>query len=422
MPMLAAAMLAGLIVSLTTPQRASAAVGDFRPATYNMQGGGGAGGSKWTTDVTQLMNAGYNVIALQEAGPRPPASAGNPISTSGYMGGNQQWAGWRVQRYSWDPWPNRINMPWAIYWVRTDFGANRVNLAILTNQPASSVLIARPAFWGSNGLPTSRPALGIRLGNTLFFTVHALANGGTDGRQLVQNISAVAGNRMWAAMGDWNRQPGDLTLQRGQHKYTSQSPTHMGGNGTNRELDYMVSNERIAGYGGITRGFGSDHMAVGFRRLAANAGVQLLNAHDGNRVLEVESQNSISSGSSIVSLGTRPGPYGHFKFVRANDGNYTIRVTKMAPGSIEQCLDAIDTRLLRYSCDGTTSQRFDVQYWDDTGQLRLKPLNRTTCLGDDTDFGWGSEIVTTMNCNKGEARFNFRFDNDPGPNAPLVVF
>ncbi|MFJ3779933.1 hypothetical protein ACIPX0_50580 [Streptomyces sp. NPDC090075] len=50
------------------------------------------------------------------------------------------------------------------------------------------------------------------------------------------------------------------------------------------------------------------------------------------------------------------------------------------------------------------------------------PANRSTCLGDDTDFGWGTEIVTTMSCSRGEARFNFRFDNEPGPNAPLVVF
>ncbi|MGW1786787.1 hypothetical protein ACWCQQ_48220 [Streptomyces sp. NPDC002143] len=42
--------------------------------------------------------------------------------------------------------------------------------------------------------------------------------------------------------------------------------------------------------------------------------------------------------------------------------------------------------------------------------------------GGYTDFGWGSELITTMSCTKGESRFNFRFDNDPGPNAALVVF
>ncbi|MFF3373745.1 hypothetical protein ACFYXF_12465 [Streptomyces sp. NPDC002680] len=426
MPLLAVAMLAGLIVSLTTPERASAAVEDYRPATYNMQGGGGAGGSKWTTDIPQLMNAGYNVIALQEAGPQPPPTA-RLLWTSRYLAGNDQWSGWRVYEYEWDPFPRRINLPWHIYWVRTDFsgpaGVNggRVNLAILSNQDAPEVFIARPTFWGNNGLPSSRPALGIRLAQTLFFSVHAVSPSGNDGAGLLRNIAGLAGGRDWAAMGDWNREPNTLPIQQGMHRYTAGTPTHMGGNGTNRELDYMVSNEAIPGYGGVAHGYGSDHHAVMFRRLAANAGVRLFDAHDGNRVLDVESQNSTTWGSSIVTGNITPGAYGHFKFVPEGFDRYTIRVTKRDSGTNEQCLDARDSRLRRYPCDGSVAQRFDVQYWSDTGELRLKPDNRSTCLGDDTDFGWGTEILTTMTCSKGEARFNFRFDYDPGPNAPLVV-
>lgn len=413
-PLLAVAMLAGLLVSLTTPQRASAAVGDYRPATYNMQGGGGAGGSKWTTDITQLINAGYNVIALQEAGPRPPISAGNPTWTSGYMGGNQQWAGWRIQRYTWDPWPNRLNIPWYIYWVRTDFGGNRVNLAILTPFLANSVMIARPAFWGNNGLPTSRPSLGVRLGNTLFFSVHALANGGTDGRQLVQNISALAGTRIWAAMGDWNRQPGDLALQRGRFKYTSGGPTHIGGTGTNRELDYMVSNERIAGYGGIARGFGSDHLAVGFRRLSAYTGVSLLNAHDGNRAM----QFTTAVGGTFMIVGNQTaGTYGHWNFQPRGSGLY--RIANTASG---KCWRDSQGMIIQWDCNSDSNQLFDLNYWQDTGQLQIKPKDRNTCVGDDPSFGYGSQIVTTDSCSGGETRINFKFDYDPGPNAPLVVF
>ncbi|NNN29155.1 hypothetical protein HLK59_02055 [Streptomyces sp. S3(2020)] len=426
MALLAVAMLAGTLVTIATPQRAEAAVEDYVPATYNMQGGSGSGGSKWTTDIMQLINSGYNVIALQEAGPRPPASAGEPKWTSDYLGGTQHWAGWRVQRYEWDPYPNRINLPWNIYWIRTDFSGpvgtsgGRVNIAIMTPFRADSTLVARPVFYGNNGLPTSRPALGIRLGQTLFYSVHALSSGGNDGVSLVNNISAQANGRTWAAMGDWNREPANLQLQRGWHKYTSGGATHMGGNGTNRELDYMVSNSRIAGYGGIARGFGSDHLAVGFRRLAANASVQLLNAHDDNRALEVEAQGT---GSYIVATSKTPGPWGHFRFVNAGNGNYTIRVMKRNANEPEQCLDATDAQLTRFDCvSGDNAQLFDMRYWNDTGQLQIKPLNRSTCLGDDTDFGWGSEIVTTMSCSKGESRFNFRFDKDPGAGANPVVF
>lgn len=71
MPLFVVTMLASLLVTLGAPQRASAAVTDYRPATYNMQGGDG----KWTADIVQIINHGYNVIALQEAGPRPPGSA-----------------------------------------------------------------------------------------------------------------------------------------------------------------------------------------------------------------------------------------------------------------------------------------------------------------------------------------------------------
>ncbi|MGW0575352.1 hypothetical protein ACWD25_05130 [Streptomyces sp. NPDC002920] len=416
-PVLALAILVGSLfafVATTGTQRASAAVDDYKPVTYNMQGGG----NKWTTDLPQLMNSGYNVIALQEAGPRPPASAGNPVWTSRALSGNQQWAGWRVQQYRWRP-QGSNGSTWNIFWLRTDFSnSSRVNLAILTTHDFTSVLVAAPAFYGNNGLPTSRPALGVRFGDTIFYSVHALSGGGNDGARLLQNMAAQAGTRIWAAMGDWNRVPARLEVRPGWHRYTSNGPTHQGGN----ELDYMVSNQRIPGYGGVARGMSSDHQAVMFRRLAANAGVQLLNDHDGNRALEVESRNASTNGSSIVTFDTTPGPYGHFKFVPAGNGNYTIRVVKRPPGTNEMCLDASDLRLRRYPCNDTESQLFDMQYWNDTGQIKIMSVYRETCLGDDTDFGYATEIVTTMRCGAGEARFNFRFDNDPGANAPNVVF
>ncbi|MFI5793445.1 endonuclease/exonuclease/phosphatase family protein [Streptomyces sp. NPDC051677] len=414
--MLAVAVLAGLLVTIATPQRASAAgVEDYRPATYNMQGGGGAGGSKWTTDIPQLINGGYNVIALQEAGPQPPASA-HLVRNIGYLGNTSHWLGWRPQEYTWRPLGQAQD--WYIYWVRTDFSGpagyhgGRVNIAILTRQRATTVLVARPGdtFYGGNGLPTARPALGVNLNGTVFYSVHALSGGGNDGRQLLERMASAALLRPWAAMGDWNREPNTLQTRPGMHKYTTGRATHMG----QHELDYMVSNQVIPGYGGVGRGFGSDHLAVMFRRLAANASVQLLNAHDGNRALDQD-------GNTIISSSQIPGRYGHWKFVAAGGGNYTIRqaLRDMNP---EQCMDAISTQLAHSPCNSASSQLFDINYWADTGQLAIKPANRTTCLGDDTDFGWGTEIITTMSCNKGEARFNFRFDNDPGPNAPLVVF
>jgi hypothetical protein len=144
----------------------------------------------------------------------------------------------------------------------TDFSrSSRVNIAILTNQAVTGVTLAQAAFFNNQGLPTSRPALGITIDDTQFYSVHALSGGGNDGRQLINNINWVAGWRNWAAMGDWNRVPADLDIGNGRFRYTSNQATYPG---SGRELDYMVSNERLAGYGGYTHGLGSDHFAVGF--------------------------------------------------------------------------------------------------------------------------------------------------------------
>ena len=75
--MVAFAMVAGTItaVFLGTAQPASAAVDDYKPAHWNMQGSQNEQDSKWQSGVRRLLNDGHNVIALQEAG-QPPASAG----------------------------------------------------------------------------------------------------------------------------------------------------------------------------------------------------------------------------------------------------------------------------------------------------------------------------------------------------------
>lgn len=408
-PMLALAMLAGVFVSLSTPQqKAEAAVEDNVNATYNMQGGG----TKWSTDIPQIINRGNTVISLQEVGPLPP---GVRVWTSPPLGATTQWAGWRVQQYQWRPLGQRRD--WNVYFIRTDLGGaagltgGRVNIAILSRDAATQVHVVRPSasFWDSRGIPTARPALGITVGNTLYFSVHAQASGGNDGAGMIQNIAAVAGNRLWAAMGDWNREPGNLATVRGQHKYTVGGATHQGG----RELDYMVSNERIAAYRGWTRGYGSDHFSVEFRRLAANAEVELLNQHDDFRHMMFS--NTVS-GTRLVSGDKNNSSYSGMKFRPAGNGLYSI----VEYGS-NKCWSDNAGGIILWPCNGKPDQLFDMRFWDDTGQLSIRPSNRTTCVGDDTVRGWGSEIITTARCNGGETRINFRFDQDPGGN-PAVVF
>lgn len=403
-PMFTLALLASVFQPLVAPQTASAAVDDFRPATYNMQGSSGGSATKWSTDIPQILRGGYNMVALQEAGPQPP---GWLAWTSQYLEADQNWRGWRVQHYRWRP-PGQA-ADWSIYFLRTDFGANRVNLAILTQQQASHVMVIRPAGW-RNGLPTTRPALGITVNGTDFYSVHASASGGGDGAQLLSNIADTSRGSIWAAMGDWNRPPNTLQTQPGWHRYISNRATHQ----NSRELDYMVSNQRMAGYGGVPRAYGSDHYAVMFRRLAANAGVMLLNSHDGGKHLGV--QNSVW-GTAVVNGGTPNS--GLWKFKAAAPGLYNI-----VNATTGTCWSDNNGRIIQWGCNGAADQLFKVSYWWDVpDQIRIRPVNRSTqCVGDDNRWGWGTEVFTTVNCNKGEARFNVRYDRDPGPNAPLVVF
>jgi hypothetical protein len=55
-----------------------------------------------------------------------------------------------------------------------------------------------------------------------------------------------------------------------------------------------------------------------------------------------------------------------------------------------------DTELRQYACDNSNDQRFDVSIWGDTAQIIIKPLSRSTCIGDGLLWGWGTDIVTTL--------------------------
>lgn len=181
--------------------------------------------NKWNSGVRRLITAGHDVIALQEAG-QVPASAGHLDAQGNMVAGpvqtfpSYQFNGrtYSVREYEWRPNGTRGGL-WYIYFLQTDFGANRVDLAIVTSHLADAVNVARPVFQGS------RPALGVRFNNTYFWTVHAMSGGGNDARALLEQIDADSGTRMWAAMGDFNREPHLLTVDQNMHIYRTGTPT-----------------------------------------------------------------------------------------------------------------------------------------------------------------------------------------------------
>ncbi|MGW1781162.1 hypothetical protein ACWCQQ_18745 [Streptomyces sp. NPDC002143] len=238
--------------------------------------------------------------------PLPRASRGSRVRRRGYE--------WR---------PLGQNRNWYVYFIRTDFsgtaGPNggRVNLGVLSRDSASQVAAVRPAFWGDQRAADLQVGPRHHPGQHDVFSVHALSPRGDDGAQLLANIAGAAGTRTWAAMGDWNREPDTLQIRRGWHRYTTGGPTHQGGH----ELDYMVSDERIPAYRGWARGYGSDHWSVEFRRLAANAEVELLNTHDCFRHMSFA--NTIN-GTRLRSGATNNDSYIDMEFKPAGNGFYSI--------------------------------------------------------------------------------------------------
>jgi len=412
-PIVALGLMASMFQVFMNPEPASASVTDYKPATYNMQGGYTGDQSKWTTDVIQIIRRGYNVIALQEAGSGPPPRATYQHSYWG-LGRTDRHMGWTVDVYDWQPGSSReFPTQWRIYFMRTQTGGDRVNLAFVTDRYVSGVDVAPPnrQFYNGQGQPTARPALGIIMGDTQFWNVHALSGNGNDGRGLVENISRRAGWRHWAAMGDWNRIPSRQDFGLGRIMYTSGQPTQ---HSADNELDYMVSNEEIPGYGGNTMTFSSDHNAVGFHRLMANADVQLLNLSNHGQHMGLI---TTSNGSHVVNSGY-PG-LEHWWLKYMGGDNYSI-----VNARINKCMSNYQGRLIIWDCNGAPDQLFDLHYYKGwPGHIQLRPSNdRSHCIQDDGRDGFGGDFITTANCNSGRSRFKSRSDWDPGPDAAPVFF
>ncbi|WP_242909619.1 endonuclease/exonuclease/phosphatase family protein [Actinomadura terrae] len=266
------------------------------PMTYNMQGAGDGGqGAKWTNTVKKEAKT-HDVIALQEAGSRP--NMGTPERAASDHGMRVDRYRWQVESAPRDP----LHMGGTrnVYFMETDPGGHRVNLAIVTPYNADQIIIIPPGF------ENSRPAFGIRLGTTVFFTMHGLSGGGNDDRRLLTEMDNRVGASRWVALGDFNREPdrwnragsrpgdpgfvpGLPTLPGAGRIYNSGQPTHVISSGVERELDYMVTNADLPGtWGGERIGdLSSDHVPVTFGPLALDKAGRtkgLTNRKDGDAV------------------------------------------------------------------------------------------------------------------------------------------
>lgn len=179
-------------------------IDDFKIATWNLQGSSANTESKWSVSVRQLVTGdnAVDVLAIQEAGSLP--SSANP--TGRIVRLSTEIA---VEEYMWDLGTRSRPDNVFVYYAPVDAGANRVNLAIVSRMRADEIIILPP--------PTvvSRPIVGIRIGNDVFFSIHALANGGTDAPAIVNAVFSHFTSRPeinWVIAGDFNRSPDSLRL------------------------------------------------------------------------------------------------------------------------------------------------------------------------------------------------------------------
>lgn len=247
--------------------------------TWNMQGACSASDSRWVANIEQMMlpAQGNEVLALQETGNRPDSAEllmDGPGQTivNGYLGRN-------LLEYLWSYGTDRTDAQVYIYHFSTQ--PSRVSLAIVSRRRADETFVFYP-----RGRAT-RPVIGIRIGSSYYFNMHADPNE-SEAHLQVTEIENYMSERLeddpnanWIIMGDYNRNPEDLRPlldppPPGVERLivnSGQSTQLSGG-----ELDYAVSG-RAAVVGAaialraairIPLQFMSDHLPVYIRRRCGN--------------------------------------------------------------------------------------------------------------------------------------------------------
>src|SRR6267142_5164415 len=293
------ALAAGVLSLAGTPAHA-ANLEQHRPVTYNMQGASADTTPKWSSDIPNLLT--HDVIALQEAGPVP--NANDPRSPFTYVGSVGTGAG-TIYHFTRNFGTRSRPAIRHVYFLQTDPNGNRVNLAMVTQNPADSTWFLSSAFAGS------RASFGIQFGNTVFYTMHGLSGGGNDVPNMVNRIvdGSQANGLAYAILGDFNRDPATLIggpLRASAHIYRSGQATQQ----SSGELDYMVASRDMGALGLLYQGhrlggFSSDHYPVEFGvvplRAAAGYSIGSYSNHGNQeRIVDVYNGNT-ANGTHIIT-------------------------------------------------------------------------------------------------------------------------
>ncbi|MFJ3218274.1 glycosyl hydrolase family 18 protein [Kitasatospora sp. NPDC086801] len=299
----------GLLQALGLPvSTASAAVHDVRAATWNMAGGV----DKWKETIPKLVaQRGISLLALQEHPDTEPSAQPDGAkeltadgleyvdieNPAGVAGEEKQI---RVLKYVWrdpqfkDPASGEIKQHYVYFGenpalqgdvpVPGEPNTNNENraFAIVTDRPVGGF----DATWSThaNRAKSPRPAFGVKLGDTWFYSIHSDSKGGgkNDAAELVKAVKDRHVGANWAVLGDFNRTVvasgranivRDLTklgVPDGEYQITRPNvytfPTRRGGNVPNKEYDYLVSSPLAGPYKAYVQNdiLTSDHYPVVF--------------------------------------------------------------------------------------------------------------------------------------------------------------
>jgi len=277
-------LVTGGAVVLATPTPAAALLGSLPLISYNMQGANSGQDSKWTTTIGGYIQR-TEVVALQEAGPTPPGTlvANIPLNGLGLPAfGRANY----VQHHRWQ----FGFASYEVYFLQTDangmdptdpryYAGGRNNVALVTQREADEVTaIANPVERG-------RAALGVRFGDTWYFSFHARSLGGIQ-NESADVISLVDDfvidrqrNEHWVVLGDFNRDPRNLRADLNQDFLPGTIYAALDGNGnplptqqSGNALDYAVASEAVnCTMTNRLNGASADHYAFALGQLRGGA-------------------------------------------------------------------------------------------------------------------------------------------------------
>ncbi len=215
--------------------------------SWNMQGETDSNlESRWTDDIPDALdNDGVEVLALQEAGNRPPP--GTRLQTDRFRPsrpddpseprpppGVTEWL-WNYGTGTRPRWRH-------VYWGNTE--QQRNGLAIVSLERAREVVLLNV---DGQFAEYSRPMMGVRLGNDWYFNAHALSNGPNspnDAADIIATARAFMrtrpGGEQWVVLADFNRTPARMLASLQRYLIATNQPTHQSGN----VLDFMYSSMR----------------------------------------------------------------------------------------------------------------------------------------------------------------------------------